>query len=87
MEYQDFYKTHGHTYEEYDKSHGSRLDFLVEDLKLNELTNQRIADIGCGLGFLFNRLNPEIQKNYIGYDGSQIDNPPFEYEQADFDNF
>jgi SAM-dependent methyltransferase len=87
MEYNNFYKTHGHSYEEYERSHKPRLDFLIEDLNLNQLTNQKIADIGCGLGFIYNRLNPDIQKNYYGFDGADIDNPIFNYEKVDLDNF
>ena len=87
MKYEDFYKTYGHSYEEYERSHKPRLDFLVEDLNLNELTDKNIADIGCGLGFIYNRLSPDIQKNYYGYDGADFENPPFNYEKVDLDNF
>jgi SAM-dependent methyltransferase len=87
MEYTDFYKTYGHSYDEYERSHKPRLDFLVEDLKLNELIDKNIADIGCGLGFIYNRLSPDIQKNYYGYDGADFENPPFNYEKVDLDNF
>ena len=87
MKYEDFYKTYGHSYEEYERSHKPRLDFLVEDLKLNELKDKNIADIGCGLGFIYNRLSPDIQKNYYGYDGADFENPPFNYQKVDLDNF
>jgi 2-polyprenyl-3-methyl-5-hydroxy-6-metoxy-1,4-benzoquinol methylase len=56
MKYSKFYETYGHSYEEYNRSHKDRLDFLVEDLRLNKLENHLIADIGCGLGFIYNRL-------------------------------
>lgn len=87
MKYDNFYKTYGHSYKEYEYSHKPRLDFLIEDLKLNKLFDCKIADVGCGLGFIFNRLSPEIQKNYYGYDGAEIINPPFNYTQIDLDNF
>lgn len=87
MKYENFYKTYGHSYNEYEASHKGRLDFLVEDLSLNNLQNKNIADIGCGLGFIFNRLNPEIQKNYYGFDGADISDPYFKYEKIDLDNF
>lgn len=87
MKYSKFYKTYGHSYEEYDKSHKERLDFLVKDLHLNSLKDKKIADVGCGLGFIYNRLNPEIQKNYQGYDGTSIKNAPFKYQKIDLDNF
>jgi SAM-dependent methyltransferase len=87
MKYEDFYKTYGHSYDEYERSHKPRLDFLIEDLKLNELKNKNIADIGCGLGFTYNRLSADIQKNYYGYDGADFENPPFNYQKVDLDNF
>lgn len=87
MIYDSFYKTHGHSYEEYEKSHKERLDFLIEDLRLNDLKNKKIADVGCGLGFIYNRLTPDVQKNYFGYDGFNLINPPFNYHQVDLDNF
>ena len=87
MEYEDFYKTYGHSYDEYERSHKPRLDFLVEDLKLDELKDKNIADIGCGLGFIYNRLSPEVQNNYYGYDGTDFENPPFKYQKVDLDNF
>lgn len=87
MIYNQFYNTHGHSYEEYEKSHKQRLDFLVEDLKLTQLENKTIVDIGCGLGFIWHRLPNTIQNNYYGYDGSNIEQPPFAYTQVDLDNF
>jgi 2-polyprenyl-3-methyl-5-hydroxy-6-metoxy-1,4-benzoquinol methylase len=87
MDYNIFYETSGHSYEEYERSHKPRLDFLVEDLKLNELYDKKIADVGCGLGFIHNRLKPEIQKNYIGFDGANMEGAPFLYHAVDLDNF
>lgn len=87
MIYNQFYATHGHSYDEYEKSHKQRLDFLVEDLKLTELEDKKIVDIGCGLGFIWNRLPSTIQNNYYGYDGCNIEHPPFVYTQVDLDNF
>ena len=82
----DFYSTFKHDYDSYELSHKGRLDFLVEDLKLNELKG-KIADFGCGLGFIYNRLNKELQKNYIGYDYTDLKNPPFQYYKVDLNNF
>ena len=87
MLYSNFYDTYGHDYSEYEKSHKSRLDYLVEDLKLNDLDNKNIADVGCGLGFIYNRLKSEIQNNYYGFDGTTLQNPPFKYQKVDLDNF
>jgi 2-polyprenyl-3-methyl-5-hydroxy-6-metoxy-1,4-benzoquinol methylase len=72
---------------DYENSHKPRLDHLIEDLKLNTLENKKIADIGCGAGFLYKRLKPEIQKNYTGYDGSDLYNLPFTFNKVDLDNF
>lgn len=87
MIYSDFYKTYGHSYDEYEMSHKERLDFLIEDLKLNNFKDKKIADVGCGLGFIYNRLSPDIQKNYYGFDGVDFYNTPFNYQKVDLDNF
>lgn len=87
MKYTNFYETYGHDYESYENSHKYRLDFLVEDLKLDTLYDKKIADVGCGLGFLWNRLPKSIQNNYYGYDGAKLEKSPFYYEQVDLDNF
>lgn len=84
MKYEAFYETEGHTEQEYERSHGPRLDFLVEDLKLNELTDKRILDIGCGPGFIYNRLRPEIKRNYWGIDGADL-KTQFPYVKQDLD--
>ena len=85
--YDKFYKTYGHSYDEYESSHKARLDHLVKDLSLNQLTEKKIADMGCGLGFIYQRLTPQIQQNYIGYDAAIIERPPFEYRRVDLNNF
>lgn len=85
MKYDTFYETDGHTEQEYERSHGPRLDFLVEDLKLNELHGKLVVDIGCGPGFIYKRLSPEIQTNYVGVDGADIKDTPFTYVKADLD--
>ena len=43
--YNKFYDTYGHSYEEYEKSHKRRLDFLVQDLNINCLKNNSIFTI------------------------------------------
>jgi len=73
--------------DDYEKSHSARLDYLVEDLKLNSLENKKIADIGCGAGFLYKRLSLEIQKNYEGYDGANLSNLSFNFNNVDLDTF
>jgi 2-polyprenyl-3-methyl-5-hydroxy-6-metoxy-1,4-benzoquinol methylase len=59
----------------------------VDDLGLNNLFDKNIADVGCGLGFIYNRLVPEIKKNYYGFDGAEIESVPFNYTKVDLDNF
>lgn len=64
-----FYNLDGHSVRDYEKSHGPRLDFLIEDLKLNDIKNSTIIDFGCGYGQLLNRLKKENENNLIGVDG------------------
>lgn len=88
MIYDQFYNTETHSYSEYEQSHGTRLDFLVEDLKLNDSPGDtKIADIGCGIGFIYNRLLKDIQQNYYGYDGFGFEESEFRYYKVDLDNF
>lgn len=56
--------------EEYDYSHGPRLDDLVERLGLATLSNIRALDVGGGLGFLGKRLSPTV--DYWVVDGADI---------------
>jgi SAM-dependent methyltransferase len=86
MKYNNFYQTYGHSYDEYEASHRGRLDFLVEDLKLDKLQGN-VADVGCGLGFIYFRLPLEVQNNYYGFDGTPLTDPPFKYKQVDLDTF
>jgi 2-polyprenyl-3-methyl-5-hydroxy-6-metoxy-1,4-benzoquinol methylase len=82
----DFYSTLGHSYQEYENSHKDRLDFLIKDLKLNKL-NGSIGDFGCGLGFIYYRLNKKLKKQYVGYDFTTLDKKPFNYQRVDLNNF
>ena len=70
----------------YENSHSQRFDFLVSDLKLNELKGHKIADYGCGSDFLYKRLSPDIQVNYNGYDSADL-SLPFNYTKVDLNNF
>lgn len=78
----------GRSIESYENSHGKRFDFLIDDLKLNEIRNSSILDIGCGYGPIYNRLSKDNGNKYVGIDGASVQNP-FEYHQADldYDNF
>ncbi len=66
-----FYKLDGHSIEEYERSHKARLDFLVEDLKLNEIKDSAVGDFGCGYAPIFRRLPKPSESNnyYFGFDG------------------
>lgn len=64
----NFYTLDGHSIAEYERSHKPRLDFLVEDLKLNEIEGKNVGDFGCGYGAMFRRMKGK-NNIYFGYDG------------------
>jgi len=53
----DFYSTQGHSKEDYEKSHGARFDFFVKRFGFDKVQGKSILDVGCGLGFMFDRIN------------------------------
>ncbi len=55
--------------EVYEGSHAARLDFLVEDLELEQLSNCKIGDFGCGYGCTLKRMPTDRGNNYFGWDG------------------
>lgn len=55
---------------EYDHSHGPRLDAMINHFNLGNLKNQRIVDVGGGLGFLGKRLDPS--NDYWVIDGADV---------------
>jgi len=55
----------------YDNQHGPRLDAMIRRFNLGALKNQRILDVGGGLGFLGKRLDPS--NDYTVVDGATID--------------
>lgn len=75
------------TEDEYESSHGPRLDFLIKDFNLNEIDNKRIADFGCGYGCLFKRLEKK-NNTFIGFDGYEQDDASkyCEYHVTDLDS-
>ncbi len=82
----DFYHHAGHEFENYEKSHGSRLQYLINDLKLDEIRNKRIIEFGYGLGHLYNKFSRAFKNNnhYVGVD--YVENPtikPTRYFQHD----
>lgn len=83
--FHDFYDHQSE--EKYEASHAPRLDFIVEDFKLNELDNKRIADFGCGYGCLFKRLQKK-NNTFIGFDGYEQDDASryCEYHVTDLDS-
>lgn len=52
----------------YDSQHASRIDWVVSRFKLDQLSNQRIIDIGCGKGNYFKRMGKD--NYFVGLDGS-----------------
>lgn len=67
----DFYSTEGHAKQEYEKSHGARFDYFVKRFELDKLKGKRILDVGCGLGFIFDRMDKK-SNDLIGVDYTQI---------------
>jgi SAM-dependent methyltransferase len=65
----NFYKLDGHSIEQYENSHKPRLDFLIEDLKLNEIVNRNVGDFGCGYAPIFRRMSHGNGNVHFGYDG------------------
>tara|TARA_R110000824_G_C15184176_1_gene674083 strand:- start:913 stop:1575 length:663 start_codon:yes stop_codon:yes gene_type:complete len=74
--------------EVYEKSHSARLDFLVEDLSLGELSNSRIADFGCGYGCTLKRMPKDKDNLYFGWDGyeNKVAAAYCDYRVVNFDN-
>lgn len=83
-----FYDTIGQPIKEYEQSHKPRFDFLIEDLKINEIKNSSILDVGCGYGPIYNRIKKENNNFYCGIDGAGLKNP-FDYIISDlsYDKF
>ena len=72
--------------ESYEKSHGPRFNFLMEDLKLHEIRNSRVADFGCGYGPIFRRMPTDSGNTYFGFDGANDGIDPqdvCQYEEVD----
>jgi len=68
----DYYQNH--TENEYEESHGKRLDFLISDLNLNNIQNKKICDFGCGYGQILNRLiDLNLNNIYYGIDNTDYD--------------
>lgn len=61
----------------YEESHEPRLDFLIKDLDLDKLENQRIGDFGCGFGRLLAKLPQNKGNEYYGFDGADIHGSPY----------
>lgn len=71
--------------EVYEQSHKPRLDYFIKDFALDELSNTRIGDFGCGYGMLFRRLPTDRNNKYYGWDGyeNQIASEVCEYFVTD----
>jgi 2-polyprenyl-3-methyl-5-hydroxy-6-metoxy-1,4-benzoquinol methylase len=67
----DFYSDYGQSREEYIRSHKPRFDYFAKRFELSALENNRILDVGCGLGFLFDYI--DLDKNYcVGIDDTDL---------------
>lgn len=62
----------GQSIENYERSHCKRLDFLIQDLKLNEISNCSIGDFGCGYAPVFQRMAKDKNNKFYGFDGASI---------------
>jgi SAM-dependent methyltransferase len=56
--------------DQYDIDHGPRLDAMIQKWELRSLKNQKIVDVGGGLGFLGKRLDPS--NDYWIIDGANV---------------
>ena len=74
--------------ETYERSHSARLDFLVEDLSLDKLSNSRIGDFGCGYGCTLKRMPKDNGNSYFGWDGyeNKAAGDHCDYRVVNFDN-
>ena len=88
---QDHKKELGMHPDYYEEVHQQRFDDTVNLLKLNQIHNQKICDLGCGPGGIISRLDKS--NKIIGMDGYDFNDEklpnyqklPFEFIQADFD--
>ncbi len=71
----DFYSTDGHAKEEYEGSHGPRFDYFVNRFGLDKIKGKRVLDVGCGLGFLFDRMDKQ-SNDLIGMDYTALQTIP-----------
>jgi len=60
---------------QYESSHRSRFEFLMEDLNLHRFSDTRIGDFGCGYAPLFRRIEKRKNNALFGFDGAHISVP------------
>lgn len=71
----EFYNENiGQSIENYEQSHSKRFDFLVEDLKFDQISNSSIGDFGCGYAPIFQRMSKDKNNKFYGFDGAYIEN-------------
>jgi SAM-dependent methyltransferase len=72
--------------QDYENSHLSRINYLIEDLKLDTIKNSCIVDFGCSDGAILKKLSSLNNNNDIyGIDFYDYKNTHFKYMKADFD--
>ena len=78
----------GQSKEDYERSHSARLDFLIEDLQLDQLSGCRIGDFGCGYGCTLKRMPTDKDNNYFGWDGYEntVASKYCDYRVVNFDH-
>ncbi len=55
----------------YEKDHKMRLDFLIEDMRLREIKNQKVCDFGAGGGYILRNL--DTSNDLYAVDGFNIE--------------
>lgn len=84
----DYYFSN-HSIEEYEKSHGPRLDFIVKDLNLNQFLKGKWAiDCGGAYGAIARRLSNVVQKTFFVVDSinfERSDNFIWQFERVDLE--
>lgn len=73
----------GHSPEEYDSRHIHRYHKTIELLGLDKVENSRFCDMGCGPGYILNRMNKNNQ--LFGFDSFKFEHDYIKYYQVDFD--
>lgn len=56
--------------DEYDRSHATRINYVIDQFGLRDLRGAKVLDVGCGMGNFFARLDKS--NHFVGVDGADI---------------